>query len=220
VSALAQRLIGTLGVAYVVITIAPAFFLPSPPPGGATATEVARFYTDHRDALLVSGWVGLLAFPLGFVFVAGLGLLLRGEGQVSLWLLTAAFLSISVTLAVAAVQGILALAVPYVSRSIPGDQLKVLADITQLGFSAAFALEIAYFVATGALVLRSRALPGWLGYGAFIVSVIAVLASLGVVVGSGPLAAGGPISLLSLVAGLLWWLLAAILLVVRPGVAP
>ena len=213
-----QRLVGLLGVLYVVVTIAPAFFLPPPPPGGAPVADIAEYYQRHQDALLLVGWIGLLAFPLGFAFVAGLGLRLRSDGGLSTWLLTVALVSISVTLAVAAVQGILALAVPYVSKSAHADELKLLADITQLGFSATFAFEISYFAATGALVLLSRALPVWLGYGAFIVAASAVAGSLGVIVQSGPLAAGGPTTLLALVVGLLWWLIAAGLLIARPRV--
>ena len=214
-----QRLIGLLGVLYVVVTIAPAFFLPPPPTGGAAVADIAKYYQRYQDALLLVGWIGLLAFPLGFSFVAGLSLRLRGGGGLSTWLLAVALVSISVTLAVAAVQGILALAVPYVSRSARADELKVLADITQLGFSATFAFEISYFAATGGLVLMSRALPVWLGYGAFIVAAISVAGSLGVMVRSGPLAAGGPATLLALVFGLLWWLIAAVFLLVRPRVA-
>lgn len=211
-----QRLIGGLGIVYVVVTIAPALFLPPPPPGGAAVDEVAGYYLGHRDALLISGWVGLLAFPLGFGFLAGLALLVAGEGKMSNWLVAISLLSISVTLATAAVQGILALAVPYVSTSARPDELKLLADVTQLGFSAAFVFETSYFIATGALGLLFRKLPRWLSFLSFIVAAVALLASLGVVVRSGALAAGGPVTLVALVAGLGWWLLAAVLLVVRP----
>ena len=197
------------------VTFGPAFFLPPPPPGGAAAAQVASYYLDHRSALLLAGWVGLLAFPLGFAFFTGLGLHLRGEGTLSTWLFLIALISIAVTLSVAAVQGVLALAVPYVATSVRPEELKPIADVSQLGFSAAFAFETAYFLATGFLVLRSRALPAWLGYGAVVVAPIALTASLGVIAGSGPLAAGGPVTLLAFVAGLLWWLLAAVMLVVR-----
>lgn len=76
-----QRLIGSLGVLYVAATIAPALFLPPPPPRGAPVAEIASYYSGHRGALLVAGWVGLLAFPLGFTFVSGLGLVLGGRGR-------------------------------------------------------------------------------------------------------------------------------------------
>lgn len=155
-----QRLIGMLGIGYVVVTIAPALFLPPPPPGGAAVDEVARYYLGHRDALLISGWLGLLAFPAGFGFLAGLGLLLAEDGKVSKWLLATSLLSISMTLAVAAVQGILALAVPYVSASARPEEIKLLADVTQLGFSAAFVFEIPYFVATGALRCSAESFRG------------------------------------------------------------
>jgi len=211
-----QRLIGSLGMLYVVATIAPAFFLPPPPPGGAPVAEIASYYSGHRDALLVAGWFGLLAFPFGFAFVSGLGLILRGPDTTSAWLVVIALVSISVTLAVAAVQGILALAVPYVSASASPAEVKLLADITQLGFSATFAFEISYFVASGFLALRSPVIPDWLGYTAMIAAFPALLGSLGVVVGSGPLAAGGPATLVALVAGLLWWLAASLLLLLRP----
>jgi hypothetical protein len=178
--------------------------------------EIASYYSGHRGPLLVTGWIGLLAFPLGFAFIAGLGLLLRGTDAVSVWLLVAAMVSISVTLAVAALQGILALAVPYVSGFAAPGEVKLLADVTQLGFSATFVFEITYFVASGVMALRSPAFPNWLGYSAMVVGVPALLGSLGVIAGSGPLAAGGPATLVALVAGLLWWLAASLLLVLRP----
>lgn len=177
-----QRLIGSLGVLYLVATIAPAFFLPPPPPGGAPVAEIASYYSGHRGALLIAGWFGLLAFPLGFAFVSGLGLVLRGTGAASVWLVVIALVSISVTLAVAAVQGILALAVPYVSGSAAPAEVKLLADITQLGFSATFAVEISYFLASGVLALRSPVIPNWLGYTAVIAAFPALLGSLGVII--------------------------------------
>jgi len=210
-----QRLIGVLGIAYVVLTIAPAFFLPPPPPGGAPLAEVARYYTEHRSGLLLAGWVGLLAFPVGFAFLAGLAMVFRGDDSTSTWLFVTALLSVSVTLSAAAVQGILALATPYVSTAVTPVEVKLLADVTQLGFSATFPFEISYFISIGALGLRTRVLPSWLSYLAFVVTVPALLASLGIVVGSGPLAAGGPATLVALVASLLWWLLAGLLLLVR-----
>jgi hypothetical protein len=214
-----QRLIGGFGIAYVVLTIAPALFLPPPPPGGAALAEVSRYYTEHREALLVAGWVGLLAFPIGFAYLAGLTVILRGRDSTSTWLAVVALLSISVTLSVAAVQGILALATPYVAGSAAQADVKLLADVTQLGFSATFPLQISYFAAIGFLGLRTRAIPQWLSYGAFVVVVAAVGASLGIIVASGPLAAGGPVTLVALVAGLLWWLVAGVRLLVRPSTA-
>ncbi len=180
---------------------------------------MARYYGGHQDALLLAGWIGLLGFPLAFGFIAGLAVLLHSDGKVSAWLSAIAVVSIAVTLAVATVQGILALAVPYVATSVGGEQLKILADVTQLGFSASFVPEVGYFVASGVLVLRSRTLPRWLGYGAFVVAVVALVASLGALARSGPLVAGGPATLVALVASLLWWLLVAILLVIRPRTA-
>ena len=106
--------------------------------------------------------------------------------------------------------------VAWFSRSARPEEIKLLADVTQLGFSAAFVFETSYFVATGALGLLFRKLPRWLSYLAFVVAGLALLASLGVVARSGALAAGGPVTLVALVAGLGWWLIAAILLVARP----
>jgi hypothetical protein len=37
---------------------------------------VTRYYAEHREALLVAGWFGLLAFPVGFAFLAGLTVIL------------------------------------------------------------------------------------------------------------------------------------------------
>jgi hypothetical protein len=216
VSPAQQRLIGALGVAYVALTIGPAFFVPPPPPGGAALVDIVNYYTSHRSALLVAGWTGLLAFPVGFGFFAGQLLTLRGEDATSRWLTWTALLSIGATLSVAAMQGILALAVPYVAGTATPSELKLLADVTQVGFSATFPLEIAYFAAVGLLGLRSGAIPRWLAYGAFLVVAAAVLASFGIIARTGPLAAGGQVTLVALVAGLLWWLLVSLLLLVRP----
>jgi hypothetical protein len=212
-----QRLIGALGVAYVVLTIGPAFFVPPPPPGGAPLADIASYYVGHRSALLIAGWTGLLAFPIGFGFFAGQLLTLRGDDATSRWLTWMALLSIAATLSVAAMQGILALAVPYVAgRATPGE-LALLADVTQVGFSATFPLEIGYFVGAGLLGFRSRAIPRWLAYGAFVVVLAALAASFGIIATSGPSAAGGPVTLVALVAGLLWWLIVSLLLLVRPA---
>jgi hypothetical protein len=207
-----------MGIAYVVLTIAPAFFVPPPPPGGALVTDVMRFYAEHRAALLLAGWAGLLAFPIGLAFLAGLTVFVGADDPTSRWLVVMALLSISVTLSVAAVQGILALAVPYVAGTATPGELKLLADVTQLGFSATFPLEITFFAAIGLLALRTRQFPAWLAFAAFVVVVAALLASLGIIVGSGPLAAGGPVTLVALVLGLLWWLLASLMLLIRPAV--
>jgi hypothetical protein len=44
-----------MGIAYVVMTIAPAFFVPPPPPGGTLVTEVMSYYAEHRAASATSG---------------------------------------------------------------------------------------------------------------------------------------------------------------------
>src|SRR5262249_58043369 len=132
------------------------------------------------------------------------------------WLFVTALLSVSVTLSVAAVQGILALATPYVSTAVTPVEVKLLADVTQLGFSATFPFEISYFISIGALGLRTRVLPSWLSYLAFLVTVPALLASLAIVVGWGPLAAGGPPTLVALVPSLLWWLPGGLVALLRP----
>src|SRR5215471_15709010 len=81
---------GIAGIVFVALTGAPLLIAPPPPPAGTPAADVVAFYTNHRNALLLSDWVAALGIVPSFVFLACVVAVVReSEGERGwLWLLS------------------------------------------------------------------------------------------------------------------------------------
>ena len=95
--------------------------------------------------------------------------------------------------------------------------IKALSDVVNIGGTLGFLPGLLLVGTASVLVLRTSALPRWVGVLGLVVAVVQFLGSLSLVVTSGLLAAGGLFTTLAFLGLLLWVLLVSIVLIVKAG---
>jgi hypothetical protein len=85
-----RRVAGVAGVVFAVTTVLQFVVAPAPPSWDASGAEVRDWFVDHRDGVLVQGWLMVVAVFAFVVFLAGVcDLLRRGTGGPALALVAA-----------------------------------------------------------------------------------------------------------------------------------
>jgi hypothetical protein len=215
-----QRMIGAIGLVFVALTVTPLTFAPPPPPGGASATDVVNYYTSHRSALLVGGWIGALGLYSSVFFFGGLvALFKRGEGEGG-WLWLVALIGSVGALATILFLTVIALLLPYSAASTNQDLAKVLNDVAALAFVLYLIPAAAQLVAFGVGGLRRQFLVPWVGYVSLLVALISLIASVGLFVQSDPFKAGAGVTLAAFAGQIIWWIVVSLVLLIRPQTAP
>ena len=215
-SAPTQRILGACGIGFVVIALVPLFVVPPAPPQDAGGEAMIAFYSAHRSVLLLTGWVRALGFPLSIVLLAGLVALMRRAEDEGGWLylifLMASLISISLAITLGAAGQLLYAS----SASSNPDVTKAISNLLGLGFALYFAPSIASWAAAGAVIARTAILPAWLGWWAWVLVAACLVASVGMLVESGPLTARGFGALAALFGQFGWYLAASIVIIARP----
>ena len=204
-----KRLGAASGVLYAVLTFVASGDTNSP---GFQATPQEITAWAKSVQLTPSFWIhpyveviGMLFF---LVFTAYLwSILSRAEGEFG-WLSASAFASgiATVVIKIAAFP-VAAAAVAGASQGFNPQVLGVLWDMNGISFFLTWATQAFLLAAAAIVIIRAKALPGWLGWGAA-VSALALLATL-------PLAFFNPIPIHLL--ALLWVVIASILLIIHAG---
>jgi len=201
----------------VALTAAPLLIAPPAPPAGAAVTDVIAYYTDHRAALLFSGWLAALAIVPSFVFLARIVALVRELEDDPAWLWLVALVGLIGTVASVIALTVLAAVLAYSAASAGTGVARVLSDLLGITFAVYFFPVSVFFVAVGRVVTMSRGLPRWLGVSAYLVAAAGVPATLGMFAGWSPLAPGGVYTLAAFSLQVLWWFAASLVLLLRPA---
>lgn len=187
-------------IAVVLILVGFAAVLPKPPAPDASAATVGAYYSDHQDAIRISTLV-LSAGLLFYVwFLGSLSSALRSAIG-SPRLPTVAFAGGIV----GAMFFVIALTATAAAAFRPGDTnpelIRALNDLGLMAAVPASAGFVALFGATALVILRTNALPGWLGW-LSAAGAVASLAGFGpMFTQTGAFAADGAIGLLFPFAG-------------------
>lgn len=199
------------GVVFVGLIVA-TFFLPtaSPPDTNDSAQTVVSWFTDHRTALLTSGYLSGLAIVAFAVFLGSLIHSMRAAGEdLFSWVtLGGGVLLGAYAIFSTATQTLLAF---NLAKELDAATVKGLWELGFAGFGLTFPLAI-LAVATSLAALRTRFLPQWYG-------MLGILASLWFVVGgatyarTGFFSPDGAYGFIGLIAFLAWVLLTSILVV-------
>ncbi len=205
----AERVVGVSGALFVIGAVLGFGVLVGPVPGpGAEADEILDF-VDRSDARVwTGGYIGLLAQAVFVVFATGLWGILRhaegGTGWISTVGLVAAGALLAITVAGDLVPGAAVFyAGPAVDPAVASLLLhaKRLAEMLSVPF-------IGLFLSSAAIVvLRTAALPRWVGWSAAAIAAIAVVT----------LPLGYEPSQTSFFLALLWILAVSVRLLARPA---
>jgi hypothetical protein len=209
------------GIVFVVLLVISVFGLPTPPELNESPLNVSRYFQEHQDAIRSTTFIGMIA---GFFFLWFLGSLrsfLRvaegGTGRLS----AVAFAG---GIAAAAMAGVGSTAMT-VGALRPGTSPFILQTLYDLNvyLLAVGSFSLAAYLAAGSVVMiRTGALPSWLGWGGALLAVVQLLTAIAIF-GSTNGAFNphdGFVAFVGFIGFLLWTLATSVFLVRRPGPAP
>jgi hypothetical protein len=214
---LSRKLAGLSGVAFVLLSVAIGALAPPPPSLASSGADIVSYYSAHQGGFLAGNYLGAVAILPAFLLVVYLSIAIREaepEGG-HLWLLVIVTNASALTVAMVLFALLQAAAVVAPNSAPPA--AKAVSDAANMVFGFSFLptgagiAALAWgFLATQSM---SRAI-GWTGIG---VAALVLIASFGTVVVSGPLAAGGIVSLVALLAFVAWLLWISVTLLVTRG---
>lgn len=202
-----HRLGGMAGVLFFVLMIARVILAPDEGETGDTAAAIAAKIHAHAAGILLDDWAGGIAALLFVGFAVGLAGALRDAGARRELPALAVAGSVAV-LALASVQHALSATLAFSVADLGQPALtRTLFDLSTL-VEATLHLPIALTLAAASLAaLRTGVASRWLAVAGIGVAALNAAAA-GALAHTGILAAGGPVSVLSLLTFLLWTLLA------------
>jgi len=180
------------GVIDVLLSLIALLIVPLPPAVGSSVKDVLSYYTTNGPTLVLSNYLLMLAtvFFLGF-FGYVCVVLRKAEGEphtLSRIVFGAAVAAASVFLLSPLLsQALMARAATGGDGAVVG----MLSDLTALSLIASGIPAILLVGLASVVMLRTRQLPRWLGLLGLLLVVLLLLASAGLLLPVGPLAAGG-----------------------------
>ena len=213
---ISRKLAGVSGVAFVLLSLVIAVTAPLPPSLASSGADIVSYYSAHQGGFLFGNYLGAVAILPAFLLVVYLALAIKEaepEGG-HLWLLI--LLTNASSLTVAMVLFALLQAAAVVSPGSTPQTAKAISDSANMlfGFSALPTGAATAALAWGFLATHTFSRPiGRAGIG---VAALQLISSLGTLIVSGPLAAGGIVTVVALVAFVAWFLWISVTLLIRP----
>lgn len=204
------------GIIDVLLSIVALVIVSAPPAVGSSARDVAAYYAANGDAVLVSGYIAMLAIIFFLWFASYLyGVLTDTDG--------AASPTATLFFGAALVAGTMFLAFSAMGQTLPfraadGVDLAAghaLSDVVSVGLSASAIPALVMVGAASAVILRTGAMARWVGIFGILIAALLAVASATVLARSGTLAAGGTVFVVGYGAFLLWELALSIVLLAR-----
>ena len=174
---------GVAAIAFVALTLVSVFASGEPPAADDAVGKIRDYLTDHRSALLVSNFLGLVAIPLVIWFGVALRDALRGDRTTNA-LGTASLAGLLITAPMAMAGGAIGSAPVYVdgvADKLGDDAVRIVYEAQTLLFAATAAGLVLFALATALAIHRARTLPlftMWLALLAAVGNVIALFSTL------------------------------------------
>ncbi len=206
------------GIAFAILAVAAVLIVPqSPPAADDSVRQIQAYFTEHRDGLLLAGFITGLGVAFALWFVGSLrGHLTEADGETGR-LASVAFGGGLVAGGLALVGTAISSAVAFsvAESTLPGSQavMRALFDLSNMTFSLAWFPTAVLVGATGLASSRTGALPMWHSRASGVMSVAFVIAAASTFVERGPLAAGGAYGYVMFLLFVAWVLVTSILLV-------
>ena len=193
------------GLLFAVLLIISMIVQGSPKGADNSANEVAQWYIDNKDSAEIGAFIGTVAaVPLIF-FGAYLRRVLEGAGSA---LAVLPLIGLTIVGVGAAFDNMLVFAAAERANDIPAESVRTIQAIWDNDFLPFFLGIMVFLWSVGIAVLRSGALPKWLGWLAIVGAVISL---------------AGPIGFIGALVAALWILIASVVLAMRArsgGAAP
>jgi hypothetical protein len=209
-----ERLGAATGIVFVLLSLLALIIGGSP----GASPDVVQYFVDNRERALVQSFLAGVASIFFVWFLGSVRSYLRaaegGTGRLSAvafagGIVTLGFLMFSLTVTTALADGMAENADPDTSRAFYALVIQA-SDLT-------FFPVVAFTGASALVILRTKALPAWLGWLGIGVAVLSLSRGTAFFVESGPFSSAGMLESVAIMAFLLWLLLTSILLVRRVG---
>jgi hypothetical protein len=203
------------GILFVAWLVLAQIVIPMRPSGSPPGQQIIDFFNQHRQAMLLNGYLNAISVLLFLWFASTirrrLGAAEGGWVTITEISFGAAVVTVALALAAVSVDEALAYRVPH------DPAVAEALDTIGGGMGLVTGFPIAAFVAAASTaIVRTGAFARWLGLLGLIVAALQLLGTLPLIVQSGPLGASGAVGLASILALLLWILALAIAMLV-PG---
>jgi hypothetical protein len=195
-----EWLVPLTGIAFIVLLV--VSFLVAGEPKDAThpPDEVAQWYIDNKDSAEIGAFIGTVAAALVIFFGAYLRkVLAAAEGEPSM-LPILVVIGLSIVAVGGAIDNMLLFATAERADDIPATSVLTIQAIWDNDFLPLFLGVLVFNWAVGISVLRSGALPKWMGWAAIVFGVISL---------------AGPLGFAGTIGAALWILVASIMLSLR-----
>jgi hypothetical protein len=209
-----ERLGAATGIVFVVLSVLALIIGAGP---GADE-DIVPYFVDNRQRELAQTFLAGLASIFFLWFLGSIQSYLRaaegGTGRLSAvafagGIVTIVILLFSLTVNTALADGMAQNADPGTSRAFYALVIQA-SDLT-------FFPIVAFTGASALVILRTKALPGWLGWLGIVVAVLSLSRGTAFFVEAGPFSSAGMLENVGIMAFMLWLLLTSILLVRRVG---
>ncbi len=195
-----EWLVPLTGIAFIVVLVVSLIIQGSPTSADHPPSEVQQWYQDNKDAAEISAFLGVVAGALLIFFGAYLRKVLEAAEGPGSMLPILALIGVSIVAIGGAIDGLLLFAAAEAADDIPGPEIQTIQAIWDNDFLPFLLGVLVFNWSVGISVLRSGALPKWMGW-------------LGIV--GGVLALAGPIGFVGGVIAGIWVLIASIILTMR-----
>jgi hypothetical protein len=168
-----EWLVPLTGVAFVVVGIISFIIAGEPKSADEPVNEVVDFYLDNKDSVQIGSVAGVLAGLLLIFFAAHLRSVLRAAGGAGEALSLVSFLGLALVALGFAIDGTIAFALAEAADDIDPIAVQALQALWDNDFLPIMLGVVAFLWATGISVLRSRALPRWIGWVMLLLGIVA-----------------------------------------------
>jgi hypothetical protein len=203
-----EWLVPLTGVVFFVLLVISFIVAGEPKDATHPPQEIANWYLDNKDSAEIGAFIGTVAGAVLIFFAAYLRKVLSAaEGEPSM-LPMLALIGLSIVAVGGAIDNMLVFATAERADDIPATSVQTIQAIWDNDFLPLFLGVLVFNWAVGISVLRSGALPKWMGWAAIVFGVISL---------------AGPIGFFGALGAALWILVASVLLSMRArasGVAP
>jgi hypothetical protein len=169
-----EWLVPLTGVAFIVVGIASFIISGEPKSADEPVNEVVDFYLDNKDEIQISAVLGTGASALLIFFAAYLRKVLRAAAGPGEMLSLVSFLGLAFVAMGFAIDGTIMFALAEAADDIDPIAVQSLQALWDNDFLPIMLGLLAFLWATGISVIRSGALPRWLGWIMIVLGIAAV----------------------------------------------
>jgi hypothetical protein len=200
-----EWLVPLTGVLFLALLIASFIVGGEPKDADHSPDEIAQWYLDNKDSAQIAAFIGTVAGAVLIFFAAYLRKVLAAAEGAGAMLPILVLIGLSIVAVGGAIDGTILFATAEAADDIEPTSVQTLQAIWDNDFLPIFLGIVVFLWSAGISVVRSGALPKWMGWVAIALGVISL---------------AGPIGFVAVPGSALWVLVASILLSMRARSAP